>query len=66
MGIQYPTLFGVKISKIYYLLMCLEFVGLSVLFNVLVSKSWLGLALEAIRENEEAAEASGINCAKFR
>jgi branched-chain amino acid transport system permease protein len=66
MGIQYPTLFGLKISKGYYLLMCLGFVGLCVLFSLLVSKSWLGLALEAIRENEEAAEASGINCAKFK
>jgi len=66
MGIQYPTLFGLKISKLYYLLMAAGFVALCALFNLLVSKSWLGLALETIREDEDAAEAAGINCAKFK
>ena len=66
MGIKYPMLFGLKISKIYYLLMSIVFVALSALFCYLVSKSWLGLALETIREDEDAAEASGINCAKFK
>jgi branched-chain amino acid transport system permease protein len=66
MGIQYPELFGLRISKIYYLGMCVVFVALCALFCLLVSKSWLGIALEAIRENEDAAEAAGINCAKFK
>lgn len=66
MGIQYPMLFGLKISKAYYLVMAIGFVGLCAMFNWLVSRSWLGLALETIREDEDAAEASGINCAKFK
>jgi branched-chain amino acid transport system permease protein len=66
MGIQYPMLFGLKISKVYYLLMSIVFVVLCAMFCYLVSKSWLGLALETIREDEDAAEASGINCAKFK
>lgn len=66
MGIQYPMLLGLKISKMYYLLMSIGFVVLCALFCYLVSKSWLGLALETIREDEDAAEASGINCAKFK
>lgn len=66
MGIQYPMLFGLKVKKVYYLLMSMGFVTLCGLFNLLVSKSWLGLALETIREDEDAAEASGINCAKFK
>ncbi len=66
MGIQYPNLFGFKISKEYYLLMVAIFACLTALFSLLVSRSWLGLALETIREDEEAAEASGINCKKFK
>jgi branched-chain amino acid transport system permease protein len=66
MGIKYPMLFGLKISKMYYLIMSIVFVALCALFCYLVSKSWLGLALETIREDEDAAEASGINCAKFK
>ena len=66
MDIKYPMLFGLKISKMYYLLMSIVFVALCALFCYLVSKSWLGLALETLREDEDAAEASGINCAKFK
>ena len=65
-GIQYPELFGLKISKVYYLILVFVFVFLTALFCRLISKSWLGLALETIRENEDAAEASGINCKKFK
>jgi branched-chain amino acid transport system permease protein len=65
-GIQYPELFGLKISKAYYLILVFVFVFLTALFCRLISKSWLGLALETIRENEDAAEASGINCKKFK
>ncbi len=66
MGIKYPFLFGLKLSKIYYLALVSFFVVITALFSLLVAKSWLGLALETIRENEEAAEAAGINCAKFK
>ena len=65
-GIQYPELFGLKISKAYYLILVFVFVFLTALFCRLISKSWLGLALETIRENEDAAEDSGINCKKFK
>jgi branched-chain amino acid transport system permease protein len=66
MGIQYPMFFGLKISKIYYLILVAFFVFITALFCFSVSKSWMGLALETIREDEDAAEASGINCAKFK
>ena len=65
-GIAYPMFFDLKIKKIYYLLMVAGFAVLTALFSYLVSKSWMGLALETIREDEEAAEASGINCKKFK
>jgi branched-chain amino acid transport system permease protein len=66
MGIQYPMFFGLKISKFYYLILVSFFVFATALFCLWVSKSWMGLALETIREDEDAAEASGINCAKFK
>jgi len=66
MGIKYPMLFGLKISKFYYLILVVVFAVLTALLCLLVSKSWMGLALETIREDEDAAEASGINCAKFK
>ncbi len=66
MGIQYPMLFGLKISKFYYLILVSFFVFATALFCLWVSKSWMGLALETIREDEDAAEASGINSDKFK
>jgi branched-chain amino acid transport system permease protein len=66
MGIKYPMLFGLKISKFYYFSLVVVFAALTALFCLLVSKSWMGLALETIREDEDAAEASGISCAKFK
>jgi len=66
MGIKYPMFFGLKISKIYYLMLVSFFVIATALFCFLISKSWIGLALEAIREDEDAAEASGLSCAKFK
>ncbi len=65
-GIQYPSLFGLTLSRGYYLALILFFVLVTALFCLLVTRSWLGLALEAIREDEDAAEASGINCKKFK
>ncbi len=65
-GIAYPKLFGLTISKGYYFAMILIFTVLTAFFCLLITKSWLGLALEAIREDEDAAEASGINCKKFK
>ena len=66
MGIQYPMLFGLKISRFYYLMLVFFFVVVTAFFCFLISKSWIGLALETIREDEDAAEASGLNCAKFK
>jgi branched-chain amino acid transport system permease protein len=65
-GIQYPTLLGLTLSKGYYFVLILFFVVLTALFCLWITRSWLGLALEAIREDEDAAEASGISCKKFK
>jgi len=65
-NIRYPELFGLRISKGHYLALVIVFAILVALFCRVISKSWLGLALETIRENEDAAEASGINCKKFK
>lgn len=66
MGIPHAGLFGLKLKGLSYLVLVALFVAAVALFSYLVSKSWLGLALESIREDEEAAQASGINCAKFK
>ena len=65
-NIPVPSFHGAEMTKFAYLVM----VGLFVLFAVLVdgwlTRSWTGLALNAIREDETAAEMSGVNLTRFK
>ncbi|RTZ94347.1 MAG: branched-chain amino acid ABC transporter permease [Deltaproteobacteria bacterium] len=65
-NIPVPSFHGAEMTKSAYLIM----VGLFVLFAVAVdgwlTRSWAGLALNAIREDETAAEMSGVNLTRFK
>ncbi|MFA6845286.1 MAG: branched-chain amino acid ABC transporter permease [Sphaerochaetaceae bacterium] len=72
MGIQdipMPKFFGMKINpynKIGFLLMSIIFLLVAYLLFQRLSRSRLGRALEAIREDEIAAESMGINVTKYK
>jgi branched-chain amino acid transport system permease protein len=65
-GINLPGWFGREMTKTEYLLLILVVLGLIYLFDVLLSRSWIGLAWDSIREDETAAEAMGVDVVRFK
>lgn len=66
-GIPLPELFGLKIqtmSDFYYFALVL--LVLSYVFCVQITRSFIGRAWKAIYEDETAAEAMGINTARYK
>ena len=65
-GINLPGWFGREVTKTEYLFLILAVLGLVYLFDVLLSRSWIGLAWDSIREDETAAEAMGVDVVRFK
>jgi branched-chain amino acid transport system permease protein len=65
-GINPPSLFGAEISKPGFLVLVLVVIGLVILADRWLARSWIGLAWAAIREDEEAAGAMGIDVVRFK
>jgi branched-chain amino acid transport system permease protein len=65
-GIPAPVLLGYKFTKIAYLLFVSGLVMFTIWLSSLLLRSWMGLALEGIREDELAAETMGIDTKKFK
>lgn len=65
-GIPNPALLGYSFSKPVFLLMVLCFIILVILLDLWLTRSWLGLALESVREDELAAAVMGVNIPKFK
>ena len=66
-GIARPTIFGVKIAKphhFFYLIW--TFAAVTVLLFSLLADSRFGRALRYLREDEVAAQGSGIDCARYK
>lgn len=66
-GINRPTFFGIYLSKInhfYYMFFVLVIIAIFVSYRLYHSR--LGRAWQYIREDEDAAEAMGINRVKFK
>ena len=66
-GIDHPVIFGFEfdsLAKYYYLI--LFFVVLGVLYERVLMRSRAGRALIAIREDDKAAELTGINITQFK
>jgi branched-chain amino acid transport system permease protein len=66
MGIKSPTLFGMTLKggSYYYLVLVLTLLIFIVIRNIVNSR--VGLALETIRENEEAAGSLGVNTLRYK
>ncbi len=65
-GIRYPSLFGHTLTKPEYLLVVAACVALGVWLDRRLVRSWLGLALRAVGQDEAAAESLGVDSPRFK
>jgi branched-chain amino acid transport system permease protein len=65
-GINLPKWFGREMSKPEYFLLILIVFVLLILFDRRLGRSWIGLAWSSIREDEQAAEAMGVDVVRFK
>lgn len=66
-GIQRPFLFGIQITKIWmWFYIFLALVILFVIISNRIKNSRFGRALEYIREDEDAAEAMGVDTVRYK
>ena len=65
-GIPYPSIFGFEFTKFVFLLLIILMVIICIIISHWLANSWRGLALEAVREDEYAANVMGVNITKFK
>ena len=65
-GIDPPSVFGTEISKSGFLGLVLVVILLTIAADRWLTRSWIGLAWAAIREDEQAAGAMGIDVVRFK
>lgn len=65
-GIPGPTLGGAEVGKVGFLALVWVGVSLALGVNLWLLRSWAGLALVAVREDEEAARAAAVDVRKFK
>jgi branched-chain amino acid transport system permease protein len=65
-GINLPNWFGREMSKSEYFLLILIVFVLLILLDRRLGRSWIGLAWSSIREDEQAAEAMGVDVVRFK
>ncbi|MCR4403320.1 MAG: branched-chain amino acid ABC transporter permease [Firmicutes bacterium] len=65
-NIRYPSLFGRVLTKPEYLLVVAACVALGMWFDRRLVKSWLGLALRAVGQDEAAAQSLGVDSPRFK
>ena len=65
-GINLPGWFGREMSKPEYFILILAVFGLLLLVDYRLGRSWIGLAWASIREDEQAAEAMGVDVVRFK
>ncbi len=65
-GINPPTLFGGEIGKTGFLILVALVILLTVAMDRWLTRSWVGLAWSAIREDEAAAGAMGVDVVRFK
>jgi branched-chain amino acid transport system permease protein len=65
-GIRPPYLFGFKFTKPIFLIMLAIIAALCAIGSKALEKSWAGMALMTIRDDEVAAQTIGINIYKFK
>ncbi|HXZ34842.1 MAG TPA: branched-chain amino acid ABC transporter permease [Thermodesulfobacteriota bacterium] len=65
-GINLPDWFGREMSKPEYFILILVVFGFLLLVDYGLGRSWIGLAWASIREDEQAAEAMGVDVVRFK
>lgn len=65
-GIPEPRLFGWTFDRTAYLLTLVVLLGLAVWASAYLERSWLGLGWQAVRDDEAAAAAVGIEVARYK
>jgi branched-chain amino acid transport system permease protein len=65
-GIDSPSLFGVELSKSWFLFLVVLVILLTIAADRWLARSWVGLGWAAIREDEQAAGAMGIDVVRFK
>lgn len=65
-GINLPGWFGREMTKPEYFVLILVVFGLLLLLDYRLGRSWIGLAWASIREDEQAAEAMGVDVVRFK
>ncbi len=65
-NIPRPTLFGITLKSSYYMILVFIVLAIAMFFNYWMENSWLGMALRAIKEDEDAAESMGIDVKKYK
>jgi len=65
-GVNLPNWFGREMTKPEYLFLILIVFGLLLLLDRRLGRSWVGLAWVSIREDDQAAEAMGVDVVRFK
>jgi branched-chain amino acid transport system permease protein len=65
-GVNLPTWFGREMSKSEYLILIVVVLCLLLLLDRRMARSWIGLAWSSIREDEQAAQAMGVDVVRFK
>jgi branched-chain amino acid transport system permease protein len=65
-GIEPPSLFGKEIGKPGFLVLVVGVILAVMVVDRWLVRSWIGLAWSAIREDEEAAGAMGVDVVRFK
>ena len=65
-GIEPPSVFGAEIGKSGFLILVCVVILLTIAADRWLTRSWIGLAWAAIREDEQAAGAMGIDVVRFK
>ena len=65
-GIDPPSLFGVEIGKTGFLALVVLVILVTIAADRWLTRSWIGLAWSAIREDEAAAGAMGVDVVRFK
>jgi branched-chain amino acid transport system permease protein len=65
-NIPRPTFFGIPLKGANFMVLVFIILALAMIFNRWMEKSWLGLALQAIKEDEDAAESMGVDVKKYK
>lgn len=66
MAVKKPYIFGMKMTPPMYLVLILVLILFTCLFIIKMNRSWFGLALASIRNDEMAASSFGIDVNRYK